>query len=187
MTNLDKNLAALEALLFIHGEPIAIKKIEKALGIAPDDARELLEELEKRLADSARGLAIVSSGETFQLATKPEFYPIAEGFIKSELAEDLTPASLETLAIIAYLGPIPRARIDYQRGVNSSFIVRSLLIRGLIDRVPNPDRAGGYLYAPSIDLIRHLGLSKKEDLPEYQKFQSLQQMSKTEDSGGEVI
>ena len=65
-----------------------------------------------------------------------------KSFVKEELTEDLTPASLETLSIVAYLGPISRVRIEYLRGVNSSVILRSLMIRGLIERFADPEHPG---------------------------------------------
>jgi segregation and condensation protein B len=89
------------------------------------------------------------------------------------LKEDLSPASLETLAIVAYKGPINRIEIDNIRGVNSSFILRSLLIRGLIDRQIDAHRANAYSYKPSFDLIRKLGIDSLEQLPDYEKFKTL--------------
>jgi segregation and condensation protein B len=77
------------------------------------------------------------------------------------------------LSIISYAGPITRADIEYIRGVNSSFTVRSLLMRGLIEREVDPKRANAYIYSASFDLLRHLGLSNNEDLPEYQKYKDL--------------
>jgi segregation and condensation protein B len=88
---------------------------------------------------------------------------------KEELTRDLGKAGLETLSIILYQGPISRANIDYIRGVNSQFIVRNLLIRGLIDRVENPKDARSYIYKTTIDLLSHLGISKIEELPEYEQ------------------
>jgi len=74
--------------------------------------------------------------------------------------------------LIAYLGPISRAQIDYFRGVNSSFILRNLLMRGLIERVSeSADRS--YSYQISFDLLKHLGISKIEDLPDYLKYREL--------------
>jgi len=96
-----------------------------------------------------------------------------EEFIKDEFREDLTPASLETLSLISYLGPVSRAQIDYYRGVNSSFILRSLLMRGLVERYNDPQRANVYLYQASFDLLKYLGISRVEDLPEYEKFRTM--------------
>ncbi len=169
----ENKLAALEALLYLHGEPLALKRIAAILDISEADAKSLAEELSSALADAKRGLALVRDGEKVQLATKPIFHNILESFVKEQLTEDLTPASLETLSIVAYFGPISRARIDYQRGVNSTFILRSLLLRGLVERFPDPERAQSYLYRASFDFWRHVGVEKAEDLPDYQKFKQL--------------
>ena len=173
---MDKNelpLAALEALLFVHGEPLGLAKIQSVLGVTREVAEEAIRELSQSFAGQARGLTLVTSGEKIQLVTKPEFGSILNQFIKEELSEDLTPASIEALSIISYLGPISRHRLEYIRGVNSSFIVRSLLLRGLVERVPDPGRPSGFLYQPSFALLKHLGVTRLEELPEYEKFRSV--------------
>ncbi len=167
------HLARLEALLFIHGEPVTFKKIGQVLNINPEETEALVHEFQRRLEGDDRGLALVASQEKIQLVTKGEFSDIVQSFVKSELSEELSPASLETLAIIAYFGPISRARIDYQRGVNSSFILRSLLLRGLIERSADPAHQSSYLYAPTLDVLKYLGLSKQADLPNFETFSSL--------------
>ena len=77
---------------------------------------------------------------------------------------------METIAIIAYKGPLTRLDIEYVRGVNSSFIIRNLLMRGLVERVENPKDARSYLYKVSFDFLKHLGVTGIEDLPQYQEF-----------------
>lgn len=174
---MNKKLAELEALLFIHGEPITFKKIVAVLDISMEDCEALVVEMKKTLENEGRGLQLVVGGtgadRKVQLATKPEFNTILENFVREELSEDLTPASLEALSIIAYLGPISRAKLEYLRGVNSIVILRSLMIRGLIERMPDPEHPAGYLYQPTFDLMKQLGLQGREDLPEYHKFQDL--------------
>jgi segregation and condensation protein B len=173
MENLEQKLGSLEALLFIHGEPVSYKKIESVLGLEAGECEALVAEMKKRLETGERGLQLVLGGEKAQLATKPEFNVIVENFVKEELSEDLTPASLEALSIIAYLGPISRPRIEYLRGVNSLTILRTLMMRGLVERVPDTEHPGGYLFQATFDLMRQLGLQGKEDLPDYAKFQEL--------------
>lgn len=170
---IQEKLAELEALLFIHGEPLTFKKIAAVLNVEAGEARSLVEELKKKLESAERGLTLLLDDEKIQLVTKPQFGKIIEKFVKEELSEDLTPASLEALAIVAYFAPISRARIEYLRGVNSIFILRSLLLRGLVERFPDPERPNAFLYKPTFDLLKHLGLGGKEKLPEYEKFQSL--------------
>lgn len=163
-------VAAIEAIMFIYGEPLEVKKIAKLLNLEEEKAEIALKELEKRLKDDKRGLRLIFYGEKAQLATKPEFSGFLENFVKEEFKENLTPATLEVLSFIAYFGPVSRAKIDYFRGVNSSFILRNLLIRGLIERASDIEGERGYLYQLSFDCLKHLGISKIEDLPEYQKF-----------------
>lgn len=165
--------AAIEAVLFAYGEPLGIKKIAKLLKTSEEKVKGGLDELAKDLEQENRGLKLVLNGSEVQLATKPEFISFLENFIKEEFKENLTPASLETLSLIAYFGPISRAQIDYYRGVNSSFILRSLLLRGLVDRRPDPQKSNVYLYETSFDLLKYLGISKVEELPEYEKFRTM--------------
>lgn len=170
--NNQKNTAALEAILFSYGDPMEIKKISGLLKTGEDETKQAIEELQKNLENESRGLKLIFNGEQIQLATKPEFSGFLEEFIKEEFKENLTPAALETLSLIAYFGPVTRAKIDYFRGVNSSFTIRNLMMRGLIERVE-----GSYQYKTSFDLIKHLGLSKIEELPEYEKFSKMNQES----------
>ena len=165
--------ASLEALLFIHGEPLSYKKIQSVLGIEKEELEAIIKELEADLAVDNRGLQLVSDREKIQLATKPEFNDILESFMKEEITEDLTPAALEALSIIAYLGPISRARLEYLRGVNSIVILRSLMIRGLVERFPDPEHPASFMYRGTFDLMKHLGIKEKGELPDYEKFQEL--------------
>lgn len=166
-------LAALEALLFIHGEPLSFEKIREKLELTPDEANDILNEFKKELAESNRGLDLIIFDGRAQLVTKPRFSKLLESFIKEEISDDLTPASLEVLAIVAYLGPISRSRIEYLRGVNSSFTLRNLMLRGLIERSPDPSRPNSYVYQPTFELFKYIGVFRKEDLPDFEKFQSL--------------
>lgn len=173
MENQNQNLiASVEAILFSYGEPIEISKIVKLLNSKIEIIEQAIFGLEQQYIDENRGLKIIFSDNKIQLATKPEFSKFLEEFIKEEFQENLTPAALETLALIIYFTPISRAKINYFRGVNSNFILRSLLMRGLIERASNSqDRS--YSYQPTFDLLKYLGISKIEELPDYQKFKEI--------------
>jgi len=177
MENANKISAAVEAILFVYGEPMEIKKITKLLKTDEAVVKEALKNLEQEFSAENRGLKLIfkdsPAGGSAQLATKPDFASFLENFIKEEFKENLTPASLETLSLITYLGPVSRSQIDYYRGVNSTFILRSLLIRGLVERYPDPKRTNIYLYEVSFDLLKYLGISKVEELPEYEKFKQM--------------
>jgi segregation and condensation protein B len=102
------------------------------------------------------------------MATKPENAAHVEAFTKSALTESLSKAALEVLAIIAYRAPVTRAEIDAIRGVNCSFTLRNLLLRGLIEREGNPDDSRGYIYRPAFRFLEVLGLSKTSELPDFE-------------------
>ncbi|MDP1719268.1 MAG: SMC-Scp complex subunit ScpB [bacterium] len=170
---MDKLIAQIEALLFIYGDALEIKKIAKTLKASESEVREAANQLAEELKAGSRGLFLVSDEEKIQLTTKPEFGSLLELVIKEELRESLTPAALETLSIVAYAGPMTRAELDYIRGVNSSFSLRNLSIRGLVERYPDPKRGNVFIYKPSFELLKFLGVAKAEDLPEYDKFQQL--------------
>lgn len=172
-SNPQSLVSKLEALLFIYGEPLEPKKLAKILGVKEAEVSAGLDLLSKELEREERGLTLMRDKGRFQLVTKPDFAKLLEDITKQEFTEMLTPAALETLSIIAYAGPISRADIEYIRGVNSSFIMRALLMRGLVDRSVDPKRSNTYLYSTSFELLRHLGLTKNSDLPDYSKYKEL--------------
>ena len=181
---LAKKIASLEALLFVHGEPVSYKKIETVLGFAKGEGETVATELAKRCADDpTSGLAIILDREKAQIATKPTWSKLLEDFVKEEITEELTPASLEALSLITYLGPISRAKLEYLRGVNSIVILRSLMIRGLIERFPDPEHPSGFLYRPTFELMKHLGISAEKELPDYDKFRDLLKIFESENGG----
>ncbi len=169
----NQNASALEALLFIYGEPLELKKVAQTLGLKVEEVAQAAESLRQSLKARQSGLQLMQNGTQIQLTTSSVFAGLLEKVVKSELSENLTPAGLETLAIISYAAPISRAEIDYIRGVNSSFILRNLLLRGLIERANDPQRGNAYVYSPSFDFLRYVGVSRAEELPDYQKFRDL--------------
>ncbi|MEK7641555.1 MAG: SMC-Scp complex subunit ScpB [Patescibacteria group bacterium] len=162
------NLSAqLEAVLFWKAEPVSVKKLASLLGSDVEAINAGLQDLESAL--KGRGLTLVRTDDEVMLGTAKEISALIEQLTKEELTRDLGKAGLETLSIILYQGPISRADIDYIRGVNSQFIVRNLLIRGLVERVENPKDARSFLYKTTLQLLSHLGLPKVEELPEYEQ------------------
>ena len=157
----------IEAVLFWKAEPVSFKKLAGLLNTDVNKVKDALQELENTL--KGRGLTLVRTDEEVMLGTAKELSPLIEQLTKEELTRDLGKAGLETLSIVLYQGPISRANIDYIRGVNSQFILRNLLIRGLVERVENPKDARSYLYKTTLDLLSHLGISKIEELPEYEQ------------------
>src|SRR3989344_906366 len=162
--------AKIEAILFWKSEPMSVKKIAAALGENEDDVKKSIPELEQSLAE--RGIRIIHKDDELAITTAPEIAPIIEKLTKEELSRDLGRAGLETLSIILYYGPISRRDVDYIRGVNSAFIVRNLLVRGLVERVEDKKDQRVFLYKPTFDLLAFLGVSKVEDLTDYSSVRS---------------
>jgi segregation and condensation protein B len=158
--------AKIEAFLFWKAEPVSIKKIASSLSLNEDDVRKAINNLHELL--KGRGITIIEHEGDVTLATSKPAGGLIEKLTKDELSRDLGKAGLETLSIVIYQGPISRADIDYIRGVNSQFIVRALVVRGLIERIDNPNDQRSFLYTPTLTLLAHLGVSKVEDLPEYE-------------------
>ncbi|MEK7091426.1 MAG: SMC-Scp complex subunit ScpB [Patescibacteria group bacterium] len=160
------NLSAkIEAILFFKSEPIEKTWLAKTFSVSVEAIDQALAQLKTNLTD--RGLTLLEKGTAVMLGTNPELSDLIEGLIKEELNRDLGKAGLETLAIVLYEGPLSRAEIDYIRGVNSSFILRNLLVRGLVERLPKPGDARTFLYGPTFELLRFLGVSQVPDLPDY--------------------
>jgi len=168
--NLVNLKSVLESILFSVGEPVSIEKVAKTLKKDSSFVKEALKKLIKDYEQENRGLRIISKGDRIQMVSSPKNSKYIEKLIKQDLQKELTPASLETLAIVAYKEPITRAEIDEIRGVNSSFMLRNLLIRGLIERRENPKDARSYVYEISFNFLKKLGLKSKKELPEYKKL-----------------
>lgn len=162
--------AIVESILFVHGEPLGIRRLASISDAPEADVREALAELARDL--DGRGLTLIEKDGAWQLGSSPASAPYVEALVKGQFGESLSRAAMETLAVIAYQGPLARADIDYIRGVNSSFTVRALAMRGLIERVDNLKDGHIFLYRVSMDLLKHLGLSRMEDLPRYEELRA---------------
>lgn len=174
----------IEALLFYKGEPMTLKKIVSLLGVSEEEVVVSLNELETTLTG---GIRLMRNGDEVMLATSPETSSFIEKIIKEELSRDLGKAGLETLSIILYMGPITRSRIDYIRGVNSTFIIRNLMVRGLVEKIPNPHDQRSFLYKPTFELLSYLGIPRIEELPDFDTVtQEIKSFEKTHQENTET-
>lgn len=163
--------AQIEALLFHQAEPLTLSRLSKLLNWPRGTVEQALTDLELKLKD--RGLTLLKSGEEVTLGTTPAAGNFLAEMAKQELSGPVGKAGLETLAIILYHAPISRPEIDYIRGVNSSFIVRHLLVRGLIKRSLKPGDARTFIYEPTIEALSHLGINQREELPRFHEITKL--------------
>jgi len=177
----------IEAVLFYKGEPISFSQLAKILEKEEVFIREAVINLKKEL--EGRGVILLEQNEEIALATHPDASQAVERLLKEETSGPLSKASLETLSIICYRGPVTKSDIDYIRGVNSHFILRSLSIRGLVTREQNPKDARTFLYKPTFELLSYLGLPAIENLPDYHPYRenfknALTATDKTEEQNG---
>ncbi len=171
---IQNKIPELESLLFHYGDPISVKRIASMLQIKEKECEELVALFQTKLQeDPLRGLMVMKNGEEIQFVTKPEYQHVGGKIVEEEFKEQLTPAALETLSLIAYLGPISRPTVDYIRGVNSSFIVRNLLMRGLVERTQGTERKNTYEYSVTFDFLKHMGIGNISELPEYEKYKKI--------------
>lgn len=156
----------IEALLFAHNESLSIPKLSKLLGVSDGEIRGAIVTLTEKL--TSRGIVLIESSNGYILGTHPELAPLFEQMRKEELGNELSKASLETLAIILYKEGATRSDIDYIRGVNSTFILRNLTMRGLIEKREHPDDSRKILYIPTPDVMRYMGITNTKELPDYE-------------------
>ncbi len=165
-----KKMAVTEAILFSKGDPVEIKSLTKFLKISSSEFSQILAALRERYAQASSGLQIVEKKNKIQLVTKANLGLLVNKFLGQSLNEKLSAATLETLAIIAYRGPITKAQIEYIRGVNSSFALKNLLLKGVVERRENPLDNRSYIYEISFDFLRKMGLKRVSDLENYEEL-----------------
>jgi len=158
----------IEAILFWKGEPISRKKLAEILKSNQTEIKEALKKLKENLKD--RGIILQEKEDEVTLGTNPEISNLLEDLQKEELNKDLSRATLEVLSIILYKNGASRPEIDYIRGVNSSFTLRALSIRGLIEKTPDPKDNRRIIYKPSFDLLSFMGVGSVSDLPDYEEI-----------------
>ena len=168
MNEIEKTI---EALLFIYGGEMSYKKLAQAAKVSEDEVKEAIGKVQIKLKKES-GLNLIIKDGSVKMVTKPEEAGAIERLIKDEFEAELTPAALETLTIILYLGPVSRAEIDYIRGVNSSFILRALILRGLIERHKGIKKSYLYLYEATMELLQYLGVAAAAELPDYEKYKN---------------
>ena len=160
--------AQLEGLLFYRSVPVNKTDLSQLLNLTEEQLGVVLSDLAARLETG--GTRLLITDKEVQLVTAPELDELIESIRRDELSRDIGRAGAETLAIILYREPISRAEIDLIRGVNSSFILRNLMIRGLINRSMSQDGLRSYLYSITPSLLAHLGITKKTDLSGYEEM-----------------
>jgi segregation and condensation protein B len=155
--------AALEGLLFVAERPLTRREIATLAGVDRQTVDARLGDLEVTLR--GRGIRLLVSDDRVELATAPEAGALVARYVGTD-AIRLSPAALETLAIVAYRQPVTRAAVERIRGVDSDYTIRALLHRRLIvelGRAESPGRP--FLYGTGFDFLERFGLSSLDELP----------------------
>jgi len=157
--------AKIEGLLFYKCEDVAISKLAEIFNVEQDEIENSLKKLSDALTN--RGLVLVRKDDRVVLGISAELSSLIESIRKEEVTKELTKSSLETLSIVLYKNGVSRSEVDYIRGVNSSFILRNLLVRGLIEKITDPADSRRYLYRPTFETLTYMGLNSIDQLPNY--------------------
>ena len=165
----EKLRSIIESVLLASGEPVKIGKLAKITSCSRSEIEAAMDVLSSEYS-SGRGFILLRKEDEVQLASNPENSQYISELIKSDVQEGLTQSALEVLSVVAYRGPITRAGVEAIRGVNSSFTVRALLMRGLLERVENPADSRSYLYKISFDFLKKLGMDSVEKLPDFESL-----------------
>ncbi|MBU0612276.1 SMC-Scp complex subunit ScpB [Patescibacteria group bacterium] len=160
--NLEQKI---EAVLFWKGEPMSVEKLVEIFKVSKDEIASAVGELSVRLAD--RGIVLLAKEGEITLGTNPGISDLIENLQKEEFNKNLSKASLETLSIVLYKNGATRSEIDYIRGVNSSFTLRALSMRGLVEKIVDKKDSRRYIYKPTFETLSFMGIKSPEELPDY--------------------
>lgn len=163
-----------EALLFVAPSPMTPAKLSRAIGgTSAKEVRQALKVLGEELNEIERSFELVEVAGGYQLMTRPEYEPYLRRFKKERDSARLSPAALESLAIIAYRQPILRADVENLRGVGCGPILRSLMEKRLVKITGRAEVLGRpALYATTPQFLDHFGLKSLADLPRSLEFKA---------------
>ncbi len=158
--------ALLESLLFVAPTPVPVARLAQVLGLTEELLEPALAQLAAGYVEARRGLRLLRKGDRVHLTTAPEAAPHIERFLGLDLSSKLSPAALETLAVIAYRQPLTRAGIEAIRGVSCDGVLRTLIARELVEPVGRLEQAGRpFLYSTTVQFLQYFGLESLNHLP----------------------
>ena len=164
--NLTEYEAIVEALLFAGGEPIEVRDIAKTLEIDVKTTHSLIDNLACKYNSEKRGITIIEVNGSFQMCTNPRYYDYIKKAFTNAHKKPLTPALLETLAIIAYKQPITKGQIEHIRGVNADHTVNKLVEYALVTENGRADTPGRpVLFVTTDEFLKHFGITNLSQLP----------------------
>ncbi len=168
---MDKLKSQLESILLVSSRPLSIKKVVEMVGAKKDEVLSQLSQLSQEYEVSERGIRLLLNNNQAQLVSSPENTGLVQDYLKDEITGELTRPQLETLTIIAYRQPVTKAELEQIRGINCSLILRNLMIRGLVEAEYNKERSATE-YGITMDFLKYLGINSVEELPDFEKLNS---------------
>lgn len=165
MTPLQQKI---ESLLFYKNEPVSYSWLSKHTNEDEEALRQSVSDMSSFYVD--RGITLIISAQEISLLTSNAGTEIISKLKKNNEEKELSKQALETIAIIAYKGRITKSEIDYIRGVNSIFILRNLLIRGLVTKQPSLANKRSPFYVLTHDTFSFMGITRASELPDFQKI-----------------
>lgn len=156
------------SILFVASKPVKIQDLADILELDVSELKELIAEMVQENKNS--GIILLAHNNLLQLASNPDNSSVVKQFLSLELREKLTDAAVETLAIILYKQPVSKAEIENIRGVNSQYILRQLLIRGMIEKIQSPSDKRMQLYKTTLEFMQHLGIKDLSELPDFDEL-----------------
>lgn len=172
MKKLDELKSAIESLLLVSDEPVSANKLSEISGCQLSQVKDALRELEYEYIEENRGIQLRAVAGGYRFYTHPAHSEKVSLLVESSRKRRLTPAALETLAIVAYKQPVTRAQVFDIRGVNSEAVINSLLEKELIYETGRDDTPGQpILYATTSKFLEDLGINSLADLPALDQFE----------------
>ncbi len=159
----EQLLKSIEAILFATSEPQTFTSLSTRLNVSKEEVTEATLELATMF--EGHGITLLMQNDTAMLATKPSESALIETIRKEELSRELTKAQAETLAIILYTPDATRAQIEFIRGVNATYSIRALMIRGLVEQKGSGRTV---TYVPTIDTLKFFGVSTIGELVNFE-------------------
>ncbi|MFZ5965815.1 MAG: SMC-Scp complex subunit ScpB [Bacillota bacterium] len=167
--------SAIEAMLFIWGDPLHVKSIADTLDLPAEYVRKCMIDMKKEYEKEGRGIQIIEVNNSFQFCTNSDYYEYIQHLCTPMQSKGLTQAALEVLAIVAYKQPITRHEIEGIRGVKSDKALNTLLEKELVCETGRLEKTGRpILYGTTDTFLKSFGLSNIDELPEIEDFQSLE-------------
>jgi segregation and condensation protein B len=161
---------AVEAIVLVADEPVSENMLAQVLEVHRDDVAAALAGLAADYAAHRRGFELREVAGGWRYYTKPEFAPVVERFVRDGQEVRLTQAALETLAVVAYRQPVSRVQVSAVRGVNCDSVMRTLVLRGLVEEAGTDHESGAILFRTTAYFLERLGLAALDQLPELAPF-----------------